>query len=83
MRVHELIRELQQYPADSIVILAGDAEGNQYSPLAGVWGGVYAADTSYTGQMGLAALTAEAVARGYTADDVMTGVPAVCLVPTR
>jgi hypothetical protein len=67
----------------ALVVLAADSEGNSYSPLYTLWAGAYAADSTWSGQMGLAELTDEDRAQGYSHADVVDGVPAVCLTPTN
>ena len=47
--VHELIRYLARLDPNTRVILATDAEGNGYSPLAEVDSGKYLADNSWSG----------------------------------
>lgn len=82
MTVADLLAYLQTQPPEALVVLAQDEEGNGYSPLASAWAGAYAAATTWSGEMGLAALTPEDLLSGATEEDVVQGVPAVCLVPT-
>ena len=49
MTVQELIAELQQLPATSLVILQKDAEGNGYSPCSGTDVAVYMAESTWSG----------------------------------
>lgn len=49
MTVEELRRALQAFPDDALVVLAKDAEGNGYSPLANTWQGFYEADSTWFG----------------------------------
>jgi hypothetical protein len=44
------LAELDHLPGDTIVVLAKDAEGNGYSPLAAVNEGMYLADTTWSGE---------------------------------
>lgn len=84
MTVAELIAELQKLPADALVIIQKDAEGNAHSPLAGLWDGAYVAHTTWSGEMGLWELTDEDREQGYTEEDVVDdGVRAVALYPVN
>jgi hypothetical protein len=47
--VHELIRYLSRLDPDTKVIIAKDAEGNSYSPLAEVDSGKYVPETEWSG----------------------------------
>jgi hypothetical protein len=51
MNASELIRMLQQVDPTRPVILAKDAEGNDYSPLADVTFGRYQPQSSYSGEL--------------------------------
>ena len=51
MTKNELINKLQQLDGNPIIILQKDAEGNGYSPAAGVENGWYAADSTYSGEV--------------------------------
>lgn len=52
MKVKDLIRELQLMDPELEVIMQGDAEGNNYSPLEGTDENcVYIADTTWTGDV--------------------------------
>ncbi len=51
MTVEELIRALERYPDDALVVLAKDAEGNGHSPLSGNWQGFYEAEQSWFGSV--------------------------------
>jgi hypothetical protein len=50
MTVSELIAQLQQLPPNNIVVQAKDGEGNGFSPVAEVAVGLYAADTTWSGE---------------------------------
>lgn len=51
MKVSELIEYLKQLPQDAQVIMAKDAEGNQFSPWCGDHSeGLYYATTSWSGE---------------------------------
>jgi hypothetical protein len=49
MKVKELITLLSKEDGDREVILQGDSEGNDFSPLSGMWRGRYHADDSSSG----------------------------------
>ena len=83
MTVGELLRQLQGCDPDSLMILAQDAEENAYSPLASLYSGAYKATTTWYSDMGLRELTDADRAAEYTQEDVIDGVPAVCLVPVN
>lgn len=89
MTVNELIATLVQLQAEghgaNIVVIAKDGEGNNYSPLADVdESHVYMADSTWSGDIGYAALTDELREMGYTDDDVMAdGKPALILWPVN
>lgn len=83
MTVQELIDELQAIEDKTrIVILQKDAEGNGYSPLRGADdNAVYAAETTWHGEVRYQRLTAELRQYGYDDDDVGDGAPCVVLYP--
>lgn len=84
MTVKELIGLLSGFEQEAEVVLQKDAEGNGYSPLAGIWDGQYRADTTWSGEVGLTGLDDEMRELGYTDEDVMEdGVSAVILTPTN
>jgi hypothetical protein len=49
--VGELREKLKQFPDDTPVIMSSDAEGNSYSPLAGVHAAHYEADSTWSGEI--------------------------------
>jgi hypothetical protein len=62
MKVSELIEELKALDPDMEVIVQKDSEGNGYSPLAGVDpGAIYVADSTWSGEVYEAELTADEV----------------------
>ena len=84
MKVKELIEQLQECAPDAEVVMAKDGEGNNYSPLAGYWEGMYRAESTWHGDVGLAELDEELREAGYSEEDVIEdGVPAVILSPTN
>lgn len=87
MKVKDLIKLLQGYDGESIVIMSQDEEGNGYSPLANISTcndvTVYVANNSWSGEVGLAELTDELRDVGYGEDDVLDGVPCIVLWPTN
>ena len=86
MKVKELIEHLQTaHNPDDLVIMARDAEGNNFSPLAGVEVGAYRALTTWYGEGGLRRdqLTQDLIDAGFSEEDVITdGVNACVLWPT-
>lgn len=85
MTVAVLIKRLQQEDPKRIVVMSRDAEGNGYSPLYQVSTGAYAAESTWSGTVGLepADLTPKARAQGFTKADVIDGKPALILYPTN
>lgn len=83
MTVRELIEKLSTVDQDRIVVMASDAEGNSYSPLADLWAGSYLAESTWSGSVGLESLTDADRERGYTDEDVVSGSPAIILSPTN
>ena len=67
MKVQELIELLENQNPNDIVILAKDAEGNNYSPLADFSLDVYDAEYSYTY---IRELTPELTKRGFCEKDL-------------
>lgn len=51
MTAGELMEYLSSVPANSVVILQADAEGNGYSPLAGADEAFYEAESTWSGQV--------------------------------
>lgn len=51
MTVGELLDYLSTRPRDQLVVLAKDAEGNGYSPLAEAQDGYYFAETTWSGEV--------------------------------
>jgi len=83
MTVANLIEDLKKEDPNRIVICSADAEGNNYTPLAGFYTAAYKAETTWCGAVGMEKLTKEDVDRGYGEEDVMVdGVPCVVLKPT-
>jgi len=50
MTVAELIAKLQELPPNNIVVQAKDGEGNGFSPLSEIAVGLYAAETTRSGE---------------------------------
>jgi hypothetical protein len=79
MTVEELIKLLQTFDPNSLVIMQRDPEGNGYSPLAGAEdNGAWDSDE---GEYGYAQLTPKLKQSGYSTVDCVQGVPAVVLYP--
>lgn len=83
MTVGELIAQLHQYDSSRIVIMSGDGEGNDFSPLADLTPCAYQAETTWSGTAGPEALTDEMREQGYTEEDIVDGKPALCLYPVN
>lgn len=83
MKVKELIARLNELDPEDIVVMSKDSEGNSYSPLADIDSCVYAAETTWNGEIGLRELTDTHREQGYTEDDLVEGENAVCLWPTN
>jgi hypothetical protein len=79
MKVKELVKLLQTFDPNAVVILQRDPEGNGYAPLSGAedngsW-------DKQEGEYGYAQLTEALKDRGYTEEDCIQGEPAVVLWP--
>lgn len=87
MTVGELVTKLQSYPVDSLVILAADAEGNNFSPVYDAYETGYVQVNNWAGETKLWELTDEDIANGYDVEDVCSPdgecVHAVVLWPTN
>lgn len=82
--VRELIDSLLLEDPDRLVVLSRDSEGNGYSPLSTYHTGAYAAENSWSGEVGLEKLTPSDVEDGHGPEDVVEdGEPCLVLVPTR
>jgi hypothetical protein len=84
MKVKELIEKLKAEDPNAEVICQKDPEGNGYSPLSDWWQGAYRADSTWSGEAGLEALTDDDRREGYTEEDVIEdGVRAIFLTPVN
>lgn len=85
MKVKNLIEELNKLNPEAIVIMSGDGEGNQYSPLADIVGEnmVYSANSTWEGDIGYKKLTPELIKDGYTEEDIKLGKDCIILYPTN
>ena len=85
--VREMIETLKDLDSDTIIVMASDAEGNQYSPLLGIDPNcIYIPESTWSGQVKLATLSDEDRKAGFTEDDVHTGADgkkAIVLVPVN
>lgn len=84
MTLAELREQLDalDLPDDTIVILAKDAEGNGYSPVAQVDDAMYDAESTYSGQH-YANADLRAVEPGEWSEAPDSAVPALFLWPTN
>jgi len=80
MTVKELIEALQAVEnKDRIIVMSGDPEGNDFSPLYEFSYSAYIED-GCSGYLGLEKLTPELEKQGYSEEDVAEdGIPAVVL----
>lgn len=83
MKVKDLIKLLQKEDPNRLVVMSKDSEGNGFSPLADMSTESYAADSTWSGEIGLEKLTPELEKKGYTEEDVLDGKPALVLWPTN
>lgn len=82
MTVRELIEHLKESDMDALVVLQKDAEGNGYSPLAGLDVDLaYLPDTTYSGSVKFKRLTPQLRREGFTREDVGAGENCVVLYP--
>ena len=83
MTVGELLDQLKGVDPNRLVVMAKDAEGNDYSPCNSLWVGAYRAETTWSGEVGFES-TDESLKQGYTEEDVISdGQPAVILCPVN
>ena len=68
MTVGELKKLLSRFDQNALVVLSSDSEGNAFSPFQDASEGVYAADTTYSGQF-----------TSHPEDEIEDGVKALCL----
>lgn len=84
MKVRALIAILEKMDPERVVILQKDAEGNGYSPLEGADDNcLYAADSTWSGEVGHERLTEKDRKQGYTDEDIGHGEKAVVLFPVN
>jgi len=84
MTVGELIEKLKEEDPSRIVVMSSDAEGNGHSPLSDFWTGMYLAESTWSGEVGMEELTDDDREHGYTEDDVIEdGQKALILCPTN
>lgn len=84
MKVKQLKKLLEKIDDDRIVVLSKDGEGNGFSPLADLDdNSTYAADSTWSGEIGIEKLTPEMRKQGYSSADTNNGVPALVLWPTN
>jgi len=74
MKIRELLAQLEGLDPEREVILQKDAEGNGYSPCAGLGLGAYVADSTYSGEV--------IEVPSYEAPDEL-GAPCVVLYPVN
>lgn len=77
MKVSELIEALQELPADDLVVMSIDPEGNGFRML---WQ-IQDNSTFNDNETGIKELTEEDIQDGYCEDDVMEGQSCIVLWP--
>ena len=86
MKVSELIKALEKYNPNDIVILASDAEGNGFSPLDDMSEDMYWPETAWNGSTHIRELTPELQERGFTEEDLAPkdqSLPCITLWPVN
>lgn len=86
LTVKKLIKQLQAIEdQDRVVVMSKDGEGNGYSPLADFYEAAYLADSTWSGEVGIEALTEELEEDGFSEEDVMppNAKPCIVLSPTN
>lgn len=87
MTVAELVQVLSHFDPTDLLVMAKDAEGNDFSPLMLVEDGMYRAHSTWSGEIGLRVLTDDEREQGFTEDDIGDSedgyVPCVILWPTN
>ncbi len=78
MTVGELIKELENFDSDRLVVLSKDQEGNGFSHYLSF--SEYAYDRDEW-EIGLECLTPELEEQGYSDEDVIDGEPCVVIWP--
>lgn len=83
MTIQDLINKLNAIEDKTrIVILQKDGEGNGFSPLRDIDdNATYAADNTWSGDVGVQTLTDDLRRRGFTEEDQNDGVPCLVLYP--
>lgn len=71
MKVRELIKELEGHDPEALVVCQKDSEGNGYSPLSGLWVGVYVPYDRLNGEVRMHPEDLDEVTRrqGFTEED--------------
>ena len=81
MDVKQLRKLLKGIDGKKVVIMAKDAEGNNFCPLREI--DEECNYSTYSGEIGLAELTPDLRQQGYTNEDVLEGQPALILWPVN
>lgn len=77
--VTQLIQLLSQEDGNRVVLISSDPEGNGFAPLITPF--EFCSYSEAGGCIGLEVLTPELEQQGYTDEDVVQGIPALCLYP--
>ncbi len=85
LTVGSLINILEKFDPERVVIIAKDAEGNDFSPLSEITMAAYLPQTTHWGTIGLEELTGDLEDLGYSEDDVVQkgGIPCIILEPVN
>ena len=84
MNVKELKEILNEFDDNDLVVMSKDSEGNRYSPLFTTEEISYAADSTWSGEVGIRELTKEHIEIGYSEEDLVeNGVNAIALYPVN
>jgi len=80
--VKDLKEMLNGFNDNDIIVMSSDEEGNNYSPLSGIFEGSYQAESERSGEIGLRELKVEDIKNGYSEDDLFEdGINAIVLYP--
>lgn len=83
MTVSDLIKLLETEDPARLVVMSKDGEGNNFSPFHGHSVGVYKADSTWSGEIGIEKITPALEKQGYSEEDVVEGERALVLWPTN
>lgn len=70
MTVKDLKKHLEACDDEDLVVMSKDAEGNSYSPLAGIGEQMYVAESTWNGVVYEKELTPEMQEQGFSEEDI-------------